>query len=132
MCDNDAVDYIQPNNRISVTPSTPNEPDPDYDEPDPDGSGSSVGTVVPDVTTPPAPKCKKLKEYKDDREIVNYRFIVTMYRDTSDSFIKSFVEDLKAESNRPGSTKMIKNIIPLSFVKMIIAEMNMKAMEYVS
>ena len=150
MCENDAVDYIQPNFRLILPPI--DEPDPDttqspYTE---DGSGvaltsgsivtididnpegSGMGTVLPTTITPPSTKCKKIKEYKDDREMINNRFIVTMYRDTSVSFIQSFVEDLKVQSNRPGSTMSIKSIQPLSFVKMIIAEMNMKAMEHVS
>lgn len=130
MCDNDAVDYIQPNNRVSVIPSTPNEPDPDDD-----GSGviAPVETLTPTTaTTPPALKCKKITEYKDDRETINYRFIVTLYKDTNESFIKSFVEDLQAESNRPGSAMKINSIHILLFLKMIIVEMNMKAMEHVS
>ena len=131
MCENDAVDYIQPNGRVSVTPSTPDEPDPDYDGTDePDGSGAidPVDILIPT----PAPKCTKIKEYRDDRETVYYRFMVVMYQDTNDSYVRSFVEDLKAESNRLNSTIKIISIQLLRYLNIIIAEMNMKAMEHVS
>ena len=133
MCDNDTVDYVEaiynpPTDEGSgMTPTLGSILTPDTDENEPEGSGT--GTVVPNTIPPSSNKCTKIKEYRDGDY---HQFIVIMHQDTTPRFMSLFVQNVKDQSRKPDSKMIIKSIQSLGFVKQIIAEMNMNAMEYVS
>jgi len=96
---------------------------PDIEE----GSGPDVSTVYPDTTA----KCNKI-EYKDKKGATYHRCMVILYT-TSSTFKKSLIDDLMAQCSNPDNA-MKANIINAldNIATMFIAEMNIKAMEYVS
>ena len=116
MCESDLVEYIKVLEETStaVTPQSTSTPTP---------------TSVP---TPPTTKCDKIAKYKDEMEIIDYHYIVIFHDNTSSSYIQVFTQDLMAQSSKPDSAMKVKNMLPLLNIKMFTAEMNMKAMEYVS
>lgn len=88
---------------------------------------------TPQPTPSPTPgKCNKLKKYKDEMETTIYRYIVTFTTNTSSSFMQLFIDDLKAQTNRPANTMKVQNLQLLLYMKMFTVEMNKEAMEHVS
>ena len=134
MCDNDAVDYIEPkynpptDDASGVAPTFGSILTPDTDDDDePEGSGTTA--VVPSTIPPSSNKCTKINEYRDGN---SHEFIVVMNRDTSPTYMRFFVQNVKYQSKKLDSKMIIKRIKTLENVQQIIAEMNINAMEYVS
>lgn len=79
----------------------------------------------------PSGKCNKIKEYKDEKGAI-YRYTVILYTTTT-TFKKSLIDDLIAHCSNPDSAMKAKITSALrNIATMFIAEMNIKAMEYVS
>jgi len=152
LCENDEVEYIEPDLVFSV-PTTITDPSdtttavvpddvdigsgtsvtvvppssivkPDIEE----GSGPDVSTVYPDTTA----KCNKIEEYEDKKE-TTYRRYTVILNTTSRTFKKSLIDDLMAKCSNPDNAMKANVTSALEYITtMFIAEMNIKAMEYVS
>lgn len=77
-------------------------------------------------------KCDKLVKHQDENGTINDRYIITFCENTSSSYIELFIKDLMAQNFKHDCEMKVKNVQPLLSLKILKAELNLRAMEYVN